>query len=41
MRALEVKQNVIYASNESTEGMKYTKELIHTLSELSLQVYQI
>ena len=31
MRALEVKQKVIYASNESTEDMKYTKELIQTL----------
>ena len=31
MRALEVKQKVIYASNESTEDMKYTKKLIQTL----------
>ena len=31
MRALEVKQKVIYASNESTEDMKYTKELIQIL----------
>ena len=41
MQGLEVKQKVIYASKGSLEDMKYSKELIQTLSEPSQQCYQI